>query len=61
MKYDLRRYRRETTGPGTINYNRSKIAAHLLIVLKKCIYQSKTEGYLHDYPITIQQHITDQI
>ena len=57
----LRRFLRETTGPGIINYNRIKIMAHILIVLRKCIYQRKNEGYTYDYLIAMQNYIEEHI
>jgi hypothetical protein len=57
----LRRFLRETTGPGIINYNRIKIMAHLLIVVKKCIYQRKNEGYIYEFLLNIQNYIEEHI
>jgi hypothetical protein len=57
----LRRYLRATTGPGLIHYNNQRILAHLLITLKKSIYQRSAEGYVHDYLILIQQSIVDAL
>ena len=57
----LRRYIRSTTGSGLTYYNLSRISSHLLITVRKSLYQRQTEGYSHEYLKDIQARIIEEI
>jgi hypothetical protein len=63
IKRDIiyRRYIRSTANVRIRVYTRSRIIAHLLLILKKTIYQKTLEGSNFAYLVELQQHFSDQI
>ena len=56
-----RRYLRSTGQGGIVNYNNTRICAHLLLVLKKTLYQKRSEGKEHIYLETLAVELTNRI